>query len=408
MKYCSHCGNESDDGNKFCGNCGEVFVQREKIKKDNNEKIMEEKKVYKKKWKFSFTKKHVVFLSILGILMISIFMVKYNHEKRIDKEKIANGQEFLRNTRIKVLEDSMDSYENKDTGFLKEYIDERDRSDFYQMEDELDSIIHNSLPYMITKDDEINKQVKDINKRAKVLKDWYNRINEKIEIQRRVNHLYLQVNDHRTGQLQYITIAINGDRVSYNLPLNENLKEYDFNQAKKDYVEEKDGKKLSQWQKAINKLITNAETQYKSVHGVSQSNNKDKAITYDGGAESDRPANAGEDAGKVSSSISKLTNQFVGEWVDKDSPEGHNSRGFSYTKDSRHIKFNDEVEAIDVAIVSAEKNAEGNVVIKVYDPNFGTDYKTLTLKYKDKNTMLFMNDSAYDPLGKGFRTFVRK
>ncbi|MGH0540628.1 hypothetical protein ACQVPW_03450 [Bacillus cereus] len=111
---------------------------------------------------------------------------------------------------------------------------------------------------------------------------------------------------------------------------------------------------------------------------------------------------------RTSPSISKLTNQFVGEWVVKGSSEGQVRQGFSYTKDSRHIKFNDEVEAIDVSIVSAEKDAEGNVVIKVYDPNYGTDYKTLTLKYEDKNTMLFMNDSAYDPYGEGFRTFIRK
>ncbi|MGH0540629.1 hypothetical protein ACQVPW_03455 [Bacillus cereus] len=161
------------------------------------------------------------------------------------------------------------------------------------MEDELDSIIWNSDPYMITKDDEINKQVKDVNKRAKALKNRYDRINEKIEVQKRVNLLYLQVNDHTTGQLYYKTIAINGDRVSYNLPINENLKEYDLNQAKKDYVEEKNGKKLSQWQKAINKLITDAENQYKAAHGVALSNNKDRA--NDGGTESGRPANAGED-----------------------------------------------------------------------------------------------------------------
>ncbi|PFA60048.1 zinc ribbon domain-containing protein [Bacillus sp. AFS015896] len=405
MKYCSNCGNANDDGNKFCGDCGQVFVQQEKMESDKNEKIMEEHKVYKKKWKLSLTKRHIVFLSILGVLIISIFVVEYNHKNRVDKEQIADAQEFLRNTRIKVLEDSMDSYENKDTGFLKEYID--DGGGFYGMEDELDSIISKSNSYMLTKDDGINKQVKDVNNRAKTLKDRYNRINEKIEVQKRVNLLYPEVGEHyTTGKLQYITIAINGDRVSYNLPIREDLKEYDFNQAKKDYVEEKDGKKLSQWQKAINKLITNAETQYNAMHGVAQSNNKDKA--NDRGTESDRPANAGEEAGKVSPSISKLTNQFVGEWVVKDSPAGQVPRGFSYTKDSRHIKFNDDVEAIDVSIVSAEKDAEGNVVIKVYDPNYGTDYKTLKLKYKDKNTMLFMNDSAYDPFSEGFRTFIRK
>ncbi|MFJ8526912.1 zinc-ribbon domain-containing protein [Bacillus sp. NPDC094106] len=25
MKYCTQCGNENDDGNKFCGHCGEDF-----------------------------------------------------------------------------------------------------------------------------------------------------------------------------------------------------------------------------------------------------------------------------------------------------------------------------------------------------------------------------------------------
>ena len=404
MKYCSNCGNANDDGNKFCGDCGQVFVQQEKMESDKNEKIIEEHTVYKKKWKFSFTKRHIVFLSILGVFIISIFMVEYNHKKRVSRDTISDGQFFLRDVSIDALEGSMNSYENKDTGFLKEYID--DRGGFYEMEDKLDSIIRNSSFYTNTKDDELNKQATAVNKDAKTLKHKYDRINEKIEIQKRVNQLYLQVNDHTTGQLQYKTIAINGDRVSYNLPINENLKEYDLNQAKKDYVEEKNGKKLSQWQKTINKLITDAENQYKAAHGVALSNNKDK--TNGGGTESDRPANAGEDAGKVSPSISKLTNQFVGEWVVKDSQAGQVRRGFSYTKDSRHIKFNDEVEAIDVSIVSAEKDAEGNVVIKVYDPNYGTDYKTLKLKYKDKNTMLFMNDSAYDPFGEGFRTFIRK
>ncbi|MGE6367222.1 zinc ribbon domain-containing protein [Bacillus paramycoides] len=280
MKYCSNCGNANDDGNKFCGDCGQVFVQQEKMESDKNEKIIEEHTVYKKKWKFSFTKRHIVFLSILGVFIISIFMVEYNHKKRVSRDTISDGQFFLRDVSIDALEGSMNSYENKDTGFLKEYI--ADRGGFYEMEDKLDSIIRNSSFYTNTKDDELNKQATAVNKDAKTLKHKYDRINEKIEVQKRVNLLYLQVNDHTTGQLQYKTIAINGDRVSYNLPINENLKEYDLNQAKKDYVEEKDGKKLSQWQKAINKLIINAENQYKAAHGVVQSNNKDKSNdTYD-------------------------------------------------------------------------------------------------------------------------------
>ncbi|WP_165611463.1 zinc ribbon domain-containing protein [Bacillus tropicus] len=271
MKYCPNCGNANDDGNKFCGDCGKVFVQSEKLESDTTEKSTKEQKDYEKKKKFSFTKKLIVFSSIFVVLILIIFTGMYINDKNTkERELVAEAQEFLGNTRIKVLEDSMDSYENKDTGFLKEYIVEYG---FYKLEDELDSYIRNSDPYMLTKDDEINKQVKDVSKRAKVLKNRYNRINEKIETQKRVNNLYLQVYDHTTGQLQYKTIAINGDKVSYNLPINENLKEYDFNQAKKDYVEEKDGKSLSQWQKAINKLIINVESQYKPVHGGAQNNN---------------------------------------------------------------------------------------------------------------------------------------
>ncbi|WP_257141875.1 zinc ribbon domain-containing protein [Bacillus wiedmannii] len=262
MKYCSNCGNGNDDANKFCGDCGQVFVQKEKINKDDT--IKKNKKFNKK-----------IIIAVVAALILIIFTGMYFNDKNTkEKELVADAKEFLENTRIKVLEGSMNTYENKDTGFLEEYIEEYG---FYKLEDELDSYIRNSDPYMITKDDEINKQVKDINKRAKALKNRYNRINEKIEVQKRVNLLYPQVNDHRTGRLQYITIAINGDRVNYNLSIREDLKEYDFNQAKKDYVEEKDGKNLSQWQKAINQLIINAENQYKAAHGIAQSDNKDKA-----------------------------------------------------------------------------------------------------------------------------------
>lgn len=304
------------------------------------------------------------------------------------KEQIADGQEFLRYDTINFLEGSLNAYETKDTGFLKEYLILD--SGFDEFKIKVDSIIRDSSLYINTKDDELNKQAKSINKRAEILKNKIDRVDEKIEIEKRVNYLYPNMNGFTKDNKQYkITAAIHGDKVNNNLLIRQEIKEEDIKLAKEGYVEEKDGKNLSQWQKAINKLIINAEDQYKAAHGVARSNNKDKANTYYEGTESDRPANAGEDAGKVSSSISKLTNQFVGEWVDKDSPKGQNSRGFSYQKDSRHIKFDDEIEATEVSIVSAEKNAEGNVVIKVYDPNYGTDYKTLTLKYKDKNTMLW-------------------
>ncbi|PEX83255.1 zinc ribbon domain-containing protein [Bacillus cereus] len=386
MKYCSNCGNSNDDANKFCGDCGQVFVHKEKLNKDDNIKT-------KKK----FNKKIKVAAAVVVVLMLSFFIVKYNHVKSVNNEQIADGQEFLKDVNINSLESSLNTYENKDTGFLKEYL-EHDVG-FNGFEKELDSIISSSSRFTDTKDNELNKQTKSFIKEAKTLKNRIDRIREKIEIQQRVNYLYPNMDGFNKNNQEYkITAAIHGDKVSYNLSIRDEIKEEDIKSAKEGYVEEKDGKKLSQWQKAINKLIINAETQYGAAHG--------KANT--GGTESDRSANAGENAGKVSSSISKLTNEFAGEWVVKDSSGGRVPREFSYTKDSRHIKFNDDVEEIDVSIVSAEKNAEGNVVIKVYDPNYGTDYKTLTFKYKDNNTMLFMNDSAYDPLGEGFRTFIRK
>ncbi|MGE7635597.1 hypothetical protein ACQKMZ_25910 [Bacillus paramycoides] len=374
MKYCSNCGNANDDGNKFCGDCGQAFVQKEKEESYKDPKDIKSKTA---DISFSFSKKEWIVISILGFLVLAYFvgdMAWRKHEERVAREErvqLEAKEKKKRDAENKILVDAekkskfvVDKLKKDLVGLVDVIYDRETKTIKVARYDEMED--PNKLAAV-----DVNNFVNDYFKIAKDLKEKAPEHSYKIECfyKNDPENKYFIISD---GQL------IGGKIFSY--------------MAKQ----------------SVNNVYSSGNENSGKSQDKPIVKNNDKEKSNDEGTKSDRPANAGEDAGKVSPSISKLTNQFVGEWVVKDSPEGRVPRGFSYTKDSRHIKFNDDVEAIDVSIVSAEKNAEGNVVIKVYDPNYGTDYKTLTLKYKDKNTMLFMNDSTYDPLGEGFRTFIRK
>ncbi|MGE6367209.1 hypothetical protein ACQKD9_26605 [Bacillus paramycoides] len=199
--------------------------------------------------------KKIVVLIISVIVILCTERYFYN-KKVVEKERLAEAQEFLKKNEIERLTYTIDGYEYTDSGFLRKGLTSNDT---LETEKELDSVISNSASFedVGEKDSKINKQLKEVNQRAVALMDKLKKINEKVWIQYDVNTLY------KFSEVQPTIKMIDGKEVTKSPVIKSGVTEEQMRRAKNHYVEEKGGVKLSDWQKAINELIKNAERQYK-------------------------------------------------------------------------------------------------------------------------------------------------